>query len=403
MKQQAKKKKIFESLIHGVPKFPVPLAKVVSEMAHQEAFSPLPVVTDSSQVNHNSVMLFDGDMNGTPGPALQAAVTNYQNRCKQTVSSKFKQLCEYMEQEDRQASATSPVKVDVANASSTTVEGEGEPVPDLSVAMALVDGTMYENMEGTAAWLSVVRSHAERLASSAQPLPGFPALIQAVSLSYAPISFLLIPVQVLCDQGCTRLDNLLAFCSHTEGAEIIEKKALFVTLKGPQDLLWVPWGVAAVPIGREPYSDKTPRTAAYWSKTFFNVEQSMSISHGAWTSIKLCNITYLASKPASQKIWTKRKLVFDLFVADRAAHVLKFQEDDETQLDDPDDVITKDIAAALTAAGTARQPETDAGVKPPRPQATAKSKGRAKASVTSPGAAKGKLGIATAKGKAKAK
>ena len=402
MKQQAKKKKVFESLINGVPKFPVPLAKVVSELAHQETFNPLPIVTDSSQIDHKSIMLFNGDMHETPGPALQDAVLNYQNRCKQTISSKFKALSDFMVEQDRQASSSSPVKVDVANASSTTVEGEGEPVPDLSVAMGMVDGTMYEDFEGSAAWLTIVRSHAERLASSAQPLPGFPALIQCVSFSYAPISFLLIPVQVLCDQGCTRLDNLLAFSSHTEGAEIIEKKALFVTLKSPQELLWVPWGVAAVPIGREPYTEKTPRTAAYWAKTFFNIEQSMTITHGAWTSIKLCNSTYLAAKPSSQKIWTKRKLVFDKFVADRAAHVLKFQEDEETQLDEEEeDHISKDIAAALTAAGTAQEPE--GAVLPPRPRATAKHKGRAPATAKAAGAAKGVLGIATAKGRAKAK
>ena len=60
--------------------------------------------------------------------------------------------------------------------------------------------------------------------------------------------------------------------------------------------------------------------------------------------------------------------------------------------------ITKDIEAALTVAGTARKPEAAEGVKPPRPQATAKHQGKAKAS---PGTVKGKLGIAAAKGKPK--
>ena len=401
MKEQGKKQNIYDGLINGVPKFPVPLAKVVSEMAHNESSNPLPVVTDASQVDHRSVMVFDGSCDEGPGPALYTAVMNYQARCQQSVADKFKALCDYLVQQDKQASASSPVKAVDSGGSSSSITEEGGPLPDLSVALGIINGTRYEDMEGSWAWLGVVRSYAERLASSAQPLPGFPALIQACEFTYAPISFLLVPVQALCDQGLTQLADLLAFSTQNQGAAVIQNSSLFVTLSAPTDLLWVPWGVAAVPIGREPFSDKTPRTASFWCKNFFTPEESLHISHQVWTSIKLCNSQHLCSK-ASQKIWQKRKLVFDRFCVDRASIVLQFKTEGDTQLDDEVDVIAKDIESALKAVGTSRQqPEAAVADKPtPRARATPKRNAKAKAAA---GSDRGKLGIAATKKASKPK
>ena len=174
---------------------------------------------------------------------------------------------------------------------------------------------------------------------------------------------------------------------------VFKDKAIVVTLEKPHDLLWVPEGHLAIPIGREPWSEKNPRSCTYWVKSFLCPAESALIPHSVWTATKLLNQSYLRKLQGQNKAWKERMQMFEQFVADRAALVLGFHDDTAPTMFDADDqqqAVTDSLAA--TAEENARndlsedeKPLTGSAKAPPRPRATPKYIARSPAAAKAPG------------------
>ena len=342
MKVHATKKKLTDSMVKGG--FPNTLAKHLADLMHAEQGNPVPNVTAPDQIRHDCIMRFDADDGTEISAAVLGEVRRYQEACSQSISAKSKTLHSYLDSEKSKASVATPVRVFGADQERTA-----DNMPDLTVAMLLLGGSSYEDLDGASPWLISQRSFAERMGAAAYPLPGFPSLIQLAQTSYAPTSFLLIPVQALVDSGLTVLQDLLKFLSQDAGVDVIKQASLFVTLDKPSEVLWLPWGMLPVPIGREPYSEKTPRSTTYWVKTFFTASESLKISHQAFTALELLNKPHL-KKLSGQKIWKARLDIYEKLVSARA--VITGSEAPTV----PDEFAEDEAMAEAKAAATASVP-----------------------------------------------
>jgi hypothetical protein len=375
MKVAGKKKKLQDGLVKGG--YPKELAKVVAELMHNEPSNPLPVMTGEEALDFASVMRFDGSGSSEIGNQILNAVQTYQHACHQSIESKVKTLETYLKTETGKSSASTPVKTH-ASASDSRV------LPELWDNITMPNRSRFEDLEGAAPWLVMLRPYAERMAAKAEIMPGFPKIIQLADGSNGAVSFLLIPIQAVVNQGLTQLSDIVNFAKQEAGASEISKTSLFTTLESPGHILYVPWGIMAVPIGREPGDEKAPKTAAFWQKIFYAPEDSLKLTAPVWTALHLLNSSHIRHMIA-QKIWKKQQSIFEHFCKDRAAIVLGFDAadtilDDETETvaaasADPSAVVTGKVRSAAAA-----------------PSAKGKEKETSR---------KGKLGIAAAKGSAK--
>ena len=151
------------------------------------------------------------------------------------------------------------------------------------------------------------------------------SLVQHYEASFAPTNFVLIDIKSLVDAGLTVLNDLPNFCLQDSGVEVFKKKAIIVTLERSSQLLWIPEGILPLPIGREPWSEKTPRTCTYWVKTFFSTSDSLLVPHSVWTAYSIMNRAHL-KQLQGQKAWKPRFDIFESFCNDRAAHILGFHD-----------------------------------------------------------------------------
>ena len=397
MKQNARKKKIHDSLKAGG--FGDGFSKMASDMMHREAQAPLEPITQESMIDHSKVMLFDGSTNEL-GATVYNAVSQYQQESFQKCSDKFATLHEYLQEQGPtgKPNIASPVRHrDFKEDSGRDCECK---LPDLAAVLMLPNGSSYEDLPGSSPWLVSQRPWVELMHTKAFPLAGMASLAQCHEYSYSPVSFICVPIQALLSAGLTVLSDLPGFCKHDSGVELFREKSIVVTLERPQHLLWIPEGTLAIPIGREPYSEKTQRSCTYWVKTFLSPADSYLIPHSVWTATKLLNSSYLR-KLQGQKCWKQRNELFEKFCTDRSALVLGFHEDTAPTVieNGTQDIFGVDTAAdALAAAAEANKKDSDDDLPlaatpqgRPRPRATPKMTARSSAaSAMAKGAAKPK-------------
>ena len=307
MKVNGRKKKLAEAMIKGG--FGETLAKLLGDLMVAESTGPIPNVTDANQMNFDTIMKFDAGDGSDISLGLSTAVHHYQESCFQSVSEKFATLHRYLETEEKKPSAATPVRV-------FGPDEDHHGKPDLSVALKLIEGTAYEDHDGSNPWLVAQRSFAERVATAAFPLPCFPTLIQLAKESYAPVSFLVTPVKALAKAGLTVLADFSSFSNHETAINVIQESSLLVTLQKSSELLYLPQGFLPLPIGREPFSEKTPKTCCYWTKTFFQVQQSLKLDHQVHAAMELLNHEYLR-RLSGQRIWKHRLDIYEKFQAGR--------------------------------------------------------------------------------------
>jgi len=379
MKQNARKKKIHDSLKAGG--YGDDFAKMASDMMHREPLAPLAPTTEASQIDHSRVMLFDGAGPGV-GCAIYDDVCMYQQKSHQKCSDKFATVTAYLNEQGPQGKPNIATPIRHRDFKACPTEWE-EELPDLTVALKLVNGSCYESEPGSSPWLVQQRPWVELMAVKSMPLAACASLIQNYEYSYAATSFVIVAVQELLNAGLTVLSDLPGFCKHDSGVSVFRDKAIVVTLEKPQDLLWVPEGHLAIPIGREPWSEKTQRSCTYWVKHFLCPAESALIPHSVWTATKLLNQSYLRKVQGTNKAWKERLHMFDQFIADRAALVLGFHDSTApTVLDGEDEPHAVADAFAATAEEDARNDLSEdekplAAVVPPskaapRPRATPK-------------------------------
>ena len=376
MKQNARKKKIQDSLKAGG--YSDDFAKMASDMMHREPLAPLAPTTEVSQIDHSRVMVFDGAAPGVGAP-IYDSVCLYQQKSHQKCSDKFATLHEYLNEQGPRGKPNIATPVRHRDFKAPPSEWDNE-LPDLTVALKLVNGSSYETEAGSSPWLVHQRPWVELMAVKAMPLAGCASLIQHYEYSYAATSFVIVAVNELLQAGLTVLSDLPGFCKNESGVNVFKDKAIVVTLEKPHDLLWIPEGHLAIPIGREPWSEKTQRSCTYWVKTFLCPVESALMPHSVWTATKLLNQSYLRKLQGQNKAWKERMQMFEQFVADRAALVLGFHDDTAPTMFDADDqqqAVADSLAA--TAEENARndlsedeKPLTGPAKAPPRPRATPK-------------------------------
>ena len=187
MKQSARKKKIRDSLKTGG--YGDDFAKMASDMMHREPLAPLAPTTEGSQIDHSRVMVFDGAAPGVGAP-ICANVCLYQQKSHQKCSDKFATVCAYLNEQGPQGKPNIATPIRQRDFKACPTEWE-EELPDLTVALKLVNGSCYESDAGSSPWLVQQRPWVELMAVKAMPLAGCASLIQHYEYSYAATSFVL--------------------------------------------------------------------------------------------------------------------------------------------------------------------------------------------------------------------
>lgn len=342
MKERYKRQSLATNLKSYGPK----LAQTLSTFMSDEKANPLPSTDLTGAFDHSCVMLFNGS-DGAAGSTIFGVVKDYQEQSATQVSAKVKSLKDFMSRNKDRTAAMTPVKHLNATPSSSLSD-----LPDLSVALKLIDSLGYEDTEGAAPWLSAVRAEKQPSSlTSAFPLPGIACLVQLCSESEAPVSFMLTPVKALLECGLTILEDFPRFCNNDAGNEAVTKTSLFITLQTPGQILYIPMGFLPTVVGRAPEEtakDKSPTFSTFWVKTLFCKHLAVALPHPEWVALHLLNAPYLQNL-IGQRLFRERLSTFEKLSGDRAALQLGFEET-PTLMDGDAETIALDEAKAAAEA-----------------------------------------------------